>query len=121
MGIGESWEDREEFYKAVSSLHPFTSNVNFYIPNKALPIKKSVMQRAEAIECIKLARRYLPDTRLMMAGGREVVFGGDQKEIFEAGINAVVIGGYLNAKGDEVERDKRMLSSYGFNIASVCH
>jgi biotin synthase len=57
----------------------------------------------------------------MMAGGREVVFGGDQKEIFEAGINAVVIGGYLNAKGDEVERDKRMLSSYGFNIASVCH
>jgi biotin synthase len=81
-GVGESFEDREEFYKAVSSLKPFTSPVNFYIPNPALPIKNAVLDRNEALECIKLAKRYLPETRLMMAGGREVVFGLEQKEIF---------------------------------------
>ncbi|MDR1007037.1 MAG: biotin synthase [Campylobacteraceae bacterium] len=121
LGIGETWEDRAEFYKSVNSLQPFTSNINFYIPHKALPIKNDIMQRTEAIECIKLARRYLPNTRLMMAGGREAVFGDDQREIFEAGIDAVVIGGYLNAKGGEIERDKNMLSSYGLGIASACH
>ncbi|MDR1976618.1 MAG: biotin synthase [Campylobacteraceae bacterium] len=121
LGIGESWEDRVEFYKAVNSLDPFTSNINFYMPHDALPIKKGIMQRAEALECIKLARSHLPNTRLMMAGGREAVFGAEQKDIFEAGINAIVIGGYLNAKGGEIERDKEMLSSYDLHIATACH
>jgi biotin synthase len=121
MGIGESWKDREDFYKAVSSLNPFTSPVNFYIPNTALPIKKDIMDRAEAIECIKLAKSYLPSTRLMMAGGRETVFGFEQKEIFEAGIDAIVIGGYLNACGNEPKDDIEMIKRYGFEVSVVCH
>jgi biotin synthase len=121
MGVGESFKDREEFYKAVSSLKPFTSPVNFYIPNPALPIKNAVMDRDEALECIKLAKRYLPDTRLMMAGGREVVFGLEQKEIFEAGIDAVIIGGYLNACGGDPKKDIDMIRGYGLEIATVCH
>jgi biotin synthase len=121
LGIGESWEDREEFYKAVNSFDPFTSNINFYIPHEALPIKNAVMQRTEAIECIKLARRHLPNTRLMMAGGREAVFGLEQKEIFEAGIDAVVIGGYLNSNGWDIEKDIDAMKGYGLEIASACH
>ncbi|MDR0761862.1 MAG: biotin synthase [Campylobacteraceae bacterium] len=121
MGIGESWEEREEFYKAVSSLKPFTSPVNFYIPNPALPIQEGVMDRNEALECIRLAKRYLPDTRLMMAGGREAVFGLEQKEIFDAGIDAVIIGGYLNACGGDPKQDVEMLRRYGLEIATVCH
>jgi biotin synthase len=121
MGVGESWEDRREFYKAVSSLNPFTSPVNFYIPNPALPIEEGVMSRAEAIECIKLAKSYLPNSRLMMAGGRESVFGSEQKEIFDAGIDALIIGGYLNSCGGEPKSDIEMLRSYGYDIATVCH
>jgi biotin synthase len=121
MGIGESWKDREEFYKAVASLKPFTSPINFYIPNPALPIKKDVMKRDEALECIKLAKSYLQDTRLMMAGGREAVFGGEQKEMFDAGIDAIIIGGYLNADGGESEKDIEMIRKYGMDIAVVCH
>jgi len=121
MGVGESWEDRREFYKAVSSLNPFTSPVNFYIPNPALPIQEGVMSRAEAIECIKLAKSYLPNSRLMMAGGRESVFGNEQKEIFDAGIDALIIGGYLNSCGGEPKSDIEMLRSYGYDVATVCH
>jgi biotin synthase len=121
MGLGESWRDREEFYRAVSSLNPFTSPVNFYIPNEALPVKREIMDRKEAIECIKLAKSYLPNTRLMMAGGREAVFGAEQQDIFEAGIDAVIIGGYLNAFGKDPNSDIKMIRSYGMEIASACH
>ncbi|MDR2342664.1 MAG: biotin synthase, partial [Campylobacteraceae bacterium] len=64
---------------------------------------------------------YLPDTRLMMAGGREAVFGLEQKEIFDAGIDAVIIGGYLNACGGDPKQDIDMLRGYGLEVATMCH
>jgi biotin synthase len=121
MGLGESWEDREEFYRAVASLNPFTSPVNFYIPHAALPIKQSVMEREEALECIRLARRHLPNARLMMAGGREAVFGAEQKEIFEAGIDALIVGGYLTTEQIEANKEIEMIKNYGMQIATSCH
>ena len=35
----------------------------------------------------------------MVAGGREVMFGDDQYEIFNRGANAFVIGDYLTTAG----------------------
>lgn len=121
MGIGESSEDRKSFYKSLKELNPHTSPINFFIPNDSLPIKQEIMQKQEAIKCIKLAKSYLPNARLMMAGGREVVFGQDQKEMFEAGINAIILGNYLTAEGENPSNDIYLIKSYGYSVASSCH
>jgi len=56
-----------------------------------------------------------------MAGGRERVFGKDQKPLFDAGINAVVLGDYLTTKGNTPSEDIAMIRSYGLEIATTCH
>lgn len=121
FGVGESWSERREFFCALATLKPHTSPINFYIPNEALPLDVDVMSREEALECVRMAREYLPEARLMMAGGRERVFGKDQKPLFDAGINAVVLGDYLTTKGNTPSEDIAMIRSYGLEIATTCH
>lgn len=120
FGMGESWQDRMDLLYALQTLNPHSAPINFFIPNPALPLKQDILAKEEALECVKLAREYLPNARLMIAGGRERVFGDDQKALFECGINAVVLGDYLTTKGntpkDEVERIKH----YGYEIATSC-
>ncbi len=71
-----------------------------------------------------LAKEFLPNARLMAAGGREVVFkDNDKKEakLFEYGINAVVLGDYLTTKGKAPKKDIERLLSYGLKMAASCH
>ena len=62
----------------------------------------------------------MPNARLMIAGGRERVFGEDQKELFECGINAVVLGDYLTTKGNKPKEEVERIKSYGYCIATSC-
>lgn len=120
FGMGETWQDRMDLLYALQTLNPHSSPINFFIPNKALPLKEEILSREEALECVKLAREYLPNTRLMIAGGRERVFGENQKELFECGINAVVLGDYLTTKGNTPQEEKERIKSYGYEIATSC-
>ena len=120
-GMGESNKDRESLLDAIISLKPESTPLNFYIPNNALPIKGRNITKAEALEIIKKARRGLGEDRLLMvAGGRELIFGGNEKEMFDAGINSIVIGNYLTTTGDAPIKDKEMLHSVGYKIATSC-
>ena len=120
FGMGESWQDRMDLLSALQTLKPHSTPINFFIPNQALPLGKEILSREEALECVKLAREYLPNARLMIAGGREVVFGEDQKELFECGINAVVLGDYLTTKGNKPQEEVERIKSYGYGIATTC-
>ncbi|WP_163498741.1 biotin synthase [Helicobacter suis] len=120
FGLGESVVDRIEFLKVLQSLTPATTPINFFIPNPSLPIKEPILSPEEALECVILAREFLPKTRLMVAGGREVVFGKNQREIFEYGVNAIVLGDYLTTKGNAPHHDLQMLKEYGLSIATSC-
>ena len=53
----------------------------------------------------------------MVAGGREMMFGSRQQEIFEAGANSIVIGNYLTTKGIQANKDLLMLRELGLEIA----
>ncbi|WP_289844293.1 biotin synthase [Helicobacter bizzozeronii] len=121
FGLGESFEDRIELLRTLQSLTPATTPINFFIPSPSLPIKQSVMSAPEALECLALAKEFLPKTRLMVAGGREVVFGSDQQGIFDCGVEAIVLGDYLTTKGDAPKKDLEMLQTYGLTIATSCH
>lgn len=116
FGLGESWSHRIELLKALRDLSPHSMPINFFIPNPNLPIKQEKMSVQEALECITLSREYLPHARLMIAGGREVVFGENQKCMFDSGIDAIVLGNYLTTSGESPKRDLDMLESYGLGV-----
>lgn len=117
FGLGESHDDRVSMLKSIASLKPFSSPMNFYHPNDALPLKSEIMGFDEAIDCVKLAKEYLPDSILMVAGGREIVFKDNQRLMFEAGANSIVIGDYLTTKGQNPKKDLEEIENMGYEFA----
>jgi biotin synthase len=121
FGMGEEQEDRDELLKAIASLMPESTPLNFYHPNPALPIKTRNIERKEALEIISKARALLGEDKLLMvAGGRELLFEGKEALMFEAGANAMVIGNYLTTQGEDAHKDKAMLQTLGLEIATSC-
>ena len=107
--------------KEIASLKPMSVPLNFFHPNDALPLPKKIMDKDEALKIIKKARKILKDAMIMVAGGRELVFGNDWPKILEAGANSIVIGDYLTTKGNEPSSDIKILEKLGYEIANSCH
>lgn len=120
-GMGESEADRVSFRKSLAELEPFSSPINFFIANENLKLKVPKLSADEALQIIKDSKKALPNSVLMVAGGREVVLRERQYEIFEAGAGAIVVGDYLTTKGEEPSRDIAKLKEMGFSFASECH
>lgn len=117
FGLGETQEQRVSMLKSIASLDPMNVPLNFFHPNKALPIVENSISRQEAFELITLARKMIPNAiKIMIAGGRELMFGEEQYKIFEKGANAFVIGDYLTTAGRTPAEDIRELEKLGFKI-----
>jgi len=118
FGLGESQEDRVSMLASLKSLNPTSVPINFYHHNTALELEPNPLTTDEALGLIKLARKTLNDAdRIMVAGGRELMFGSRQAEIFDNGANSIVIGNYLTTKGRVMSQDLEMLKSLGLDIA----
>ncbi len=119
--MGETAEDRDDLLKSIASLQPESTPLNFYHPNPALPIKTRNIELDEAIDIIHKARSLLGEDKLLMvAGGRELLFNGQEHKMFEAGANAIVIGDYLTTAGLEPKKDQIMLEKLGYEVATSC-
>ena len=118
FGLGETQEDRLSMLKALKDLNPTSVPINFYHHNEALELKPNSLTTDEALQLIKLTRQTLNKAdRIMVAGGRELMFGKRQKEIFKYGANSIVIGNYLTTSGRVMSKDLEMLKSLGLDIA----
>ena len=120
-GVGESEADRVSFRASLKELEPFSSPINFFIKNESLTLDLPPLSVDEALKIVRETKRDLPETRVMIAGGREKILGNRQYEIFENGADAIVIGDYLTAKGEKASKDIEELTKRGFNFASICH
>jgi biotin synthase len=120
MGLGESREDRYSLLKSIKELNPFSIPLNFYIPNKHLPLKTTSITKDEALFWIKEYRKNF-DSIIMVAGGRELIFKDKWLEAIKAGANSIVIGNYLTTKGEKVDKDLEMLLNNGYEIAKDCN
>jgi len=119
FGLGESQEDRISMLQSLHSLHPTSVPINFYHHNEALLLEPNPLSIEEAFSLIQLTRKMIPNAqRIMVAGGRELMFGARQKEIFEYGANSIVIGNYLTTNGNAAKKDLEMLASLGFVVAT---
>ena len=119
FGMGESEEDRISLINSLKKLNPEGIPINFFIENKKLPLK-ATHNKKMAIEIIKMFRKNFKNAIIMLAGGREIVFGDKFTEGLRAGANSIVIGDYLTTKGEKVNKDIEILNKEGFKIANEC-
>ncbi|MBE0496843.1 MAG: biotin synthase [Campylobacterales bacterium] len=121
FGVGESEQDRVSLLLSIASLNPTNVPLNFFHPNPALPISHPTLSQEEALEIIALARTLIPHAqKIMLAGGRERVFGKGNYTFFSHGANAMVIGDYLTTQGEDATRELEALRALGFGIAGAC-
>ena len=118
FGLGETQEDRISMLESLASLNPTSVPINFYHHNEALELKPNSLSVDEALELVKLTRETIPNAdRIMVAGGRELMFGDRQNEIFEYGANSIVVGNYLTTAGRVVSKDLDMIKSLNLEVA----
>ncbi|MEA2050920.1 MAG: biotin synthase [Campylobacterota bacterium] len=121
FGLGETQEDRISMIKSIASLEPMNVPINFFHPNKALPIVENSINKEQAFELISLVKDMVPNAhKIMVAGGRELMFGEEQYKIFSYGANSIVIGDYLTTSGKNVSKDLESLEDLGYSIANSC-
>ncbi|MEJ2373064.1 MAG: biotin synthase [Sulfurimonas sp.] len=119
FGLGETQTDRESMLNSLKELNPTSVPINFYHHNSALQLSPNPLKVEEALELIKLTRETLPNAeRIMVAGGRELMFGDHQNEIFHYGANSIVIGNYLTPSGREMNKDLEMLKALNLEVAT---
>ena len=121
FGLGETQENRISMLESIASLEPMSVPINFFHPNEALPLVNNPLSKEEAFKLVELARSYLPNQMLMIAGGRELMFGENQYDVFKHGANALVVGDYLTTGGASAEDDIKAVTSLGYEIAFACH
>jgi len=118
FGLGETQQERVSMLESLASLNPASVPINFYHHNEALQLQPNPLTADEALELIKLTRVTIPHAqRIMVAGGRELMFGKRQAEIFAYGANSIVIGNYLTTSGAAMESDLEMVRSLGLKVA----
>lgn len=119
FGLGETQEDRVSMLNSIESLKPSSVPINFYHHNEALSLSPNPLHVEDALELIKLTRKIVKDAeRIMVAGGRELMFKDRQNEIFKSGANSIVVGNYLTTSGRVISKDLEMLKSLNLKIAS---
>jgi len=120
FGLGETQEDRISMLKSLASLNPVSVPINFYHHNEALELEPNPLNIDEALNLIKLTRDSITHAkRIMVAGGRELMFGERQSEIFAYGANSIVIGNYLTTTGRVMSKDLDMLQSLNLKVAKT--
>lgn len=120
FGLGETDADRVSMLESLNSLNPSSVPINFYHHNEALELEPNSLDIEEAFSLIKLTRDTIPKAdRIMIAGGRELMFGERQNEIFKYGANSIVIGNYLTTSGRVMSKDLDMLQSLNLKVAKT--
>ncbi len=119
FGLGETHTDRLSMLNSLKELDPTSVPINFYHHNPALHLQPNPLTRKEALQLVRLTRQTLPNAqRIMVAGGRELMFGENWSEIFDYGANSIVIGNYLTTPGAKPEKDKEVIEKLGLKIAT---
>jgi len=121
LGLGESKKDRYSMLESIKELNPMSVPLNFFIPNKNLPLNKTSITKEEALFWISEYRKVLKEAMIMVAGGRELIFADFWIETLKAGANSIVVGNYLTTKGEKANKDIEILKKYNYEIAKSCN
>lgn len=125
FGLGESWAQRAELALTLRELGVKNVPVNFLIPIAGTRMEhRPVLSRAESLAIVAVLRYLLPRASLRVCGGRGLVFGAanaetgqGQSDLFDSGVNGLMIGDYLTTPGTSIQADLDLADELGFSIA----
>ena len=117
FGLGESLEQRIELLDTIRSLDIDSVPLNFLnpIPGTKLEGSKNLTPE-DCLKVIAVARLMMPNKSIRVCGGREFNLKDRQSDIFRAGADSLMIGGYLVTAGNRVDIDKKMIADAGMEI-----
>lgn len=119
FGMGERWEDRIDFALRLRAEGVNNIPLNFLHPHPGTPLGHLPSLGAdEALRIIAVFRHILPRATLRVCGGRPLVLGKRQEEIFAAGANALMTGDYLTTAGRALDDDLAMIRAQGLEVAA---
>lgn len=117
IGLGESNRQRIEFAFCLKDLDVDCLPINFLNPVQGTPLQNSnIPEPLELLKIISIFRLILPRKQIRICGGRERNLGEFQSQIFFAGADAIILGGYLTTKGNEPHQDLQMISDLGLTV-----
>lgn len=114
FGMGESYAQRVELALDIRELGTQSFPVNFLKPLPGTRLQDMpYMDYHEALRTIAMLRLVLPTIDLFVCGGREEILDQGQEKLFAAGANGILGGNYLTTKGQNPEKDIKMIESLG--------
>jgi biotin synthase len=117
FGMGETWQDRINFALRLRDEGAENVPLNFLYPHSHTPLgKQAPLSASEALRIIAVFRHILPQATLRVCGGRPLVLGQRQQELFAAGANALMTGDYLTTQGEGLASDVQMIEALGLEL-----
>jgi len=115
--MGETLDDRVDFLLELQALQPEEVPINFLNPRPGTPFgNRPLLEPAEALRFVALARLAMPTALIRFAGGREVTLQGLQDLGMRSGASGLVLGDYLTTQGRKDQEDFTMLDRLGFEV-----
>ena len=120
FGLGESLEQRYELLDTIRKLNVDSVPLNFLNPIKGTKLQDmNQLTPRDCLKIIALARLMMPDKCIRVCGGRECNLKEYQRDIFRAGADGIMVGGYLVTAGNPVEQDHKMINDAGMQLAGM--
>ncbi|MBI4970443.1 MAG: biotin synthase BioB [Candidatus Omnitrophica bacterium] len=117
LGMGETREDRLSLAFELAKLDVEVMPINVLNPRPGTLLEHvEKIEPMEVIKTVAVFRFILPKACLKLGGGREVNLGPYQELAMRAGVNGLIVGGYLTTAGGPVERDREMMERAGYRI-----
>ena len=112
FGLGESENDRISMALTLKELAVTSVPLNVLIPLPGTPLAGMPSPEVkEIIRTMALYRLILPDLPIRLAAGRESALGDFLGLAFMAGVDGMMIGGYLTQRGRMPEEDNRFVAA----------
>ena len=119
IGMGENKDQRVEFAEQLRFIEPQMVPINFLNPLEGTEYAdRDPVDPDEALITLATLRLFLPERNIMVAGGKEVTFGDRLAEVFDAGVNAVMVGNYLTTLGTDPGFWHEQVSARGLQLAA---
>ncbi|MBU0482045.1 MAG: biotin synthase BioB [Proteobacteria bacterium] len=112
FGLGESEDDRISMAVTLSELRVDSVPINVLVPLPGTPLENmNPLTPEQVLRSIALYRIIHPDVPIRLAAGRESVLQDFLGMAFMAGVDGMMIGGYLTQRGRQPEDDEKFVAA----------
>lgn len=116
IGMGETFEDRIDMAVSLAELRIESIPINALMPIKGTAYENfQSLTEDEILRTIAMFRFINPTAKLRLAAGRNLMEDCG-RNAFHAGANATITGDLLTTSGNNIDKDKEMLTQMGFHI-----